>query len=108
MTEKKRVYLKKEARRDQILAAAINMSLDVGFNSLTRDGVAERAGVAMGQINHIFSTMTKLRNAVMRSAISRELLPIIATGLALGDKNAHAAPEWLKQKAATSLINSEG
>ena len=103
----KRVYLKKDVRRDQILAAAIAMSLDVGFNSLTRDGVAERAGVATGQINHMFNTMTILRRAVMRAAVHRELLPIIASGLALQDKQAHNAPVWLQDKALQSLIKSK-
>lgn len=100
----KRIYLKKEVRRDQVLSAAIAMSLDIGFNSLTRDGVAERASVATGQINHMFNTMLHLRRAVMRAAVHRELLPIIASGLALNDKQAHGAPKWLKEKALRSLI----
>ena len=106
MTDQKRVYLKKDVRRDQILTAAIAMSLDVGFSKITRDGIAERAGVAMGQVNHIFNTMVQLRRAVMRAAVNRELLPIIAQGLALGDKHAQAASEPLKQKALASLIKS--
>lgn len=108
MTEEKRTYLKKGARRDQILTAAMAMALDTGYDSLTRDGVAERAGVAMGQVNHVFNKMEHLRRAVMRSAVSRELLPIIAQGIAHGDKIAHGAPKWLKQKALASLLKSEG
>ena len=108
MTEEKRTYLKKGARRDQILTAAMAMALDTGYNSLTRDGVAQRAGVAMGQVNHVFNTMTQLRRAVMRSAVNLEHLPIIAQGVAQGDKIAHGAPEWLKQKALSSLLSSEG
>ena len=104
MTEK-RIYLKKEVRRDQILTAAVEMAMTEGYLKLTRDGVAERAGVAMGQVNHIFSTMTKLRRAVMRCAVKRELLPIIASGLAVGDTTAHNAPDRLKQQALSSLLS---
>lgn len=107
MTDEKRTYLKKGERREQILAAALTIALDTGYNSLTRDGVAERAGVAMGQVNHVFDTMYKLRRAVMRAAISREHLSIIAQGVAHGDHYAHEAPEWLKEKALLSLVKSK-
>jgi DNA-binding transcriptional regulator YbjK len=108
MTEVKRTYLKKSERRDQILSAAVSMALETGFNSLTRDGVAIRAGVAMGQVNHVFNTMTQLRRAVMRRAVSCAHLSIIAQGIALGDTVALNAPDGLKQKALSSLLSSEG
>lgn len=99
-----RTRMKPEARRDQILAAALTIATEQGYNALTRDGVANAAGVATGQVNHIFNTMAQLRRAVMRAAVHRELLPIVAQGLAQGDKDAHAAPDWLKRKALDSLI----
>ncbi|MGL4894253.1 MAG: TetR family transcriptional regulator [Shewanella sp.] len=99
-----RTRMKPEVRREQILAAAIVVANEQGYNALTRDGVAKAAGVATGQVNHIFNTMAQLRRAVMRAAVHRELLPIVAQGLAQGDKDAHAAPDWLKRKALDSLI----
>jgi AcrR family transcriptional regulator len=99
-----RTRMKPEARRDQILIAALQIANTQGYNALTRDGVAEVAGVATGQVNHIFNTMTQLRRAVMRAAVHRELRPIIAQGLAQGDKDAHAAPEWLKREALELLM----
>ncbi len=104
MTTTKRTYLKDEVRRDQILTAAIDMALSTGYNSLTRDGIAKQAGVASGQVNHKFNTMTQLRRNVMRAAVSRELLPIIASGLAMGDVHAQKAPQWLQEKAVLSTI----
>lgn len=104
MTEQLRTRLKPEVRREQILAAALRVAMDTGYNSLTRDGVAAAAGVATGQVNHIFNTMTQLRRAVMRAAVNREIKPIIAQGLAIGDSEAHKAPEWLQRAALDSLV----
>jgi AcrR family transcriptional regulator len=99
--------MKPEARREQILAAALKIANDTGYSSLTRDAVAQSAGVATGQVNHIFNTMTQLRRAVMRAAVHRELRPIIAQGLAEGCKEARNAPEWLKREALELLMNDE-
>jgi len=99
-----RTRMKPEVRREQILAAALTIANEQGYNALTRDGVAQVAGVATGQVNHIFNTMTQLRRAVMRAAVHRELRPIIAQGLAQGDKEAHGAPEWLKRESLDLLM----
>lgn len=96
--------MKQDARRDQILGIALQIAERDGFNTLRRDAVAAEAGVATGQVNHMFGTMTQLCRAVMRAAVHREVLPVIAQGLALGDKEAHKAPEWLKQKALATLM----
>jgi len=108
MSEQQRTRLKPEIRREQILAAALVIAERDGYNALTRDGIAIQAGVAAGQVNHIFNTMTQLRRAVMRAAVHREILPIVAQGVAQGDKDAHAAPDWLKRKALESLMNNKG
>lgn len=100
----KRIRMKPEARRDQILSCAVELALLNGFNSLTRDSVAEAAGAANGLVSHYFSTMDKLRHAVMRAAVARELKPIIATGLAQGDSIAFGAPDWLKRESLDMLM----
>lgn len=99
-----RTRLKPEVRRDQILTAAIEVAKRDGFANITRDAVATHAGVSNGQVNHMFNTMTQLRRAVMRAAVHREILPIVAAGLAGGDSEAHKAPEWLKRNALDTLL----
>lgn len=108
-----RTRMKLEPRREQILAAAMQIATSTGYNSLTRDGVAHLAGVATGTVNHVFDTMRQLRSAVMCCAVTRakrhnspELRLIIAQGLAEGDSVAHGAPDWLKREALDLLMNS--
>ncbi len=107
----KKEYLKKDVRRDQILSAAMDIALTDGYDKLTRDGVANRANVAAGQVNRIFNTMPQLKRAVMRSTVSQlelnpsndRLLMILAKGLSMGETPALKASQELK-KAALQLL----
>ena len=108
----KKEYLKKDARRDQILSAAMDIALTDGYDKLTRDGVADRADVAAGQVNRIFNTMPQLKRAVMRSTIAQlemnptnqRLLLILAAGLSFRETPALNAPLELKQAALNLLM----
>jgi len=92
-----------ELRKGYILAVAVNLAESSGYLKLTRDGLAEKADVSMGLINHYFGTMKLLRAEVMRHAIEHERLKIIAQGLAIDDPQAVAISPELKAKAAASL-----
>jgi AcrR family transcriptional regulator len=96
--------LKPEIRKDEILAAAIQLTLRVGLNGLRRDAVAEEASVANGLVSRYFNTMTQLRHAVVRHAIHNEVLPIVAQALAAGDPEVRKASEDVKKKALATLI----
>ena len=108
----KKEYLKKDARRDQILSAAMDIALTDGYDKLTRDGVADRANVAAGQVNRIFNTMPQLKRAVMRSTVAQlemnpsnqRLLLILATGLSYRETPALNAPQELKQASLQLLM----
>lgn len=91
-------------RRATILQAAIQLSKKHGYNKITRDQIAELAGVATGTINAYFGTMVKLRRAIMREAIKTQVLEVIAQGLSHGDPHAQKAPAGLKRKALDSLM----
>ena len=108
----KKEYLKKDVRREQILSAAMDIALVNGYGTLTRDGVAIKAGVAAGQVNRIFATMPQLRRAVMRSAVSQlelnsnneRMLLILAEGLSRRETSALNAPLELKEAALQLLV----
>ena len=94
----KRRRLEPEVRKDRILQAAISVAEDEGFQNLNRIRVAEYAGVAVSLINRYYSTMTKLRRAVMRAAVHQKRLTIIRYGVAVGDKQALKATAETLQK----------
>jgi AcrR family transcriptional regulator len=88
----------------KILDAAIDMALEVGFNNVRRDAVAQRAGCATGMVNYVYKNMDGLRTAIMEEAIESEHISIIAQGLAQGDPTAMSAPARLKSKALSALM----
>lgn len=90
--------------KDNILEVAYAMAQRDGFGTLTRDGVAAEAGVAMGLINHHWVKMSALREAVMQRAVEEENLELIGQGMALGNSIAKSAPLELRTRALTTLL----
>ena len=91
--------LKPDIRSADILEAAIQLAREKGFESLTRDGIANRAKVSHGLVTHYYNTMTQVRRAVMRAAVKQEILEIIAYGLATGNPHALKASPELRARA---------
>ena len=87
-----------------IIAAAVVEAERDGYRRFTRSAVAERAGVSESLIQYHFGTMTALRLAVMDYAVTEEVLPIIAQGLAVKDPIAGKAPSQVR-KAAVKLLS---
>ena len=101
MTKKR---LQPDDRKQQILTAAIKVAgRPGGWSKLTRDAVAREAGCAEGLPSKYFGTMISFRRSIMREAIRLAALPVIAQGLAAGDKCAQKADESLKRKALETL-----
>ncbi|WPJ54753.1 hypothetical protein RCIP0080_00063 [Klebsiella phage RCIP0080] len=90
--------------KEYILEVAYMMAQRDGFGTLTRDGVAAEAGVAMGSVNHHWVKMDALREAVMQRAVEEENLELIGQGMALGDSVAKSAPLELRQAALITLL----
>ncbi len=92
------------SKRDIILQAAVEEALVKGYENFTRDGTAERAGVAAGSVNTHFKDMAQLRRAVMYEAIQHRYVDILAQGLAEGCNVARNAPDDLKREALETLL----
>lgn len=86
-------------RRDQILNAAIILALKQGWGSLTRRSVAEAADTSAGLVNFYFNNTPGMKDSVMQAAVERQLLPIIADGIAARNKIALSAPSELRLRA---------
>lgn len=104
---------KVENRNRAVLDAALRLALSRGYRNITRQQVADEAGVAVGSVNNAFGTMDGLRDAVMAAAVDRaaagELasgrgtLPIIAQGIVDRHPAALNAPQSVKDSALASL-----
>ncbi len=93
----------REARDAKVLDAAVTVASDAGVHALTRVVVAGQAGVSEATVSNALGTMAQVREAVMREAIRRPVLNVLAQGLALGDPIARDAPDDLKQAALATV-----
>ena len=92
-----------EVRKEAVLEAALLVAQKIGFNKMRACDIAEKAECSHGLVFARWTTLGQLRRAVMRAAIQRRVLSIVAEGLALGDKDARKAPDDLKKAALASL-----
>lgn len=96
--------MKPEARKEDILAAALPLAVRHGYSRLTRQQIAAAAGVSGPVLNYHFGTMPQFRRDLMRYAIKEETLAVIAQGLTAGDQQARKASEALRRRALDSLL----
>lgn len=92
------------ASKENIIVAALRVAAKPGgWSKLTREKVAIEAGCGEALVSKYFGTMVAFRRALMRAAIHQAVLPIVAQGLAAGDKCAQKAPDALKKSALSTL-----
>lgn len=93
----------KADRCDAILAAALKLAERDNYKQIRREAISEKAGCSPALVTYHFSTLNQLKRAVMRYAITKENLRVIAQGLV--DQNPHAlkAPPELRTRALAAL-----
>lgn len=90
-------------RRKHVLNTAIKLAKTKGYNSVTRGDIATSAGVSPGLVSHYFNSIEALHVVILKTAVKREILEIIAQGLTRKDPIAIQAPKELKYKALAYL-----
>lgn len=90
-------------RNDRILDAAIECALEDGYQWITRGAVAAKAGVAVGTINNAFGDMIGLKRAVLKAAVERGIIKLVAQGLGDGHPIATAAPPEIKAQVVALM-----
>ena len=99
-----RKRLEPDIRLAEILKAALVVATRGHYARMTRAQIAEQAGVAGSLVQHYLGTMPKLREAVMREAVERQCLAVIAQGLLAKDPHALCAPEALRRQALNTAL----
>lgn len=92
-------------RKEEILNAAVLLAVNIGYQRITRETVANAADTSTALVTRYFTNMKALKNEVMRIAIEREIFSIIAQGLTSGDSQLNNIQRDLKQKVYDFLIN---
>jgi len=90
-------------RTRELLAHALLVARDAGLQSMTRQAIADHAGVSEGLVTARLGTMAAIRRDVMRAAVRESCVEVVAQGLALRDPHALKAPADLKARAAEYL-----
>ena len=92
-TAKPRWQRRKDARPEELVAAALDVFVERGYAGTALADVARRAGVTKGTIYLYFENKEALFKAVVRSTI----VPVIAQGEALAQSFTGSARELLEQ-----------
>lgn len=90
-------------RRALVLEAALDAARRYGYRKMTRELIAARAEVSPALVSLYLGTMTHLRRHVMREAIKREIVAIVAEGLAERDAAALRTTGDLRAQAVAHL-----
>lgn len=95
--------MKPEARKEDILAAAVPLAIAAGYKSLTRDQVAAAAKISGPTLHYHFGTMEKFRKEMMRYAVKSGVLQIIAQGIVANDPQALKLSDVERKAALASF-----
>lgn len=98
-----RTRLAPDIRAEQLLTAALELAGESNYLTVTREAIAKRAGVAPGLVSRYFGCMSALRRGIMRAAVERECVAVIAQGLSSADAIALSAAPSIKNAAANHL-----
>ena len=90
--------------REGLMTAALIVAERDGYRQMSCEAVAIQANCSRALIAKYFGTMLQLRRAVMRAAVVRGNLPVIAQGLTAGDEHAHAATTQAKYDALAGVL----
>lgn len=85
------------ARTAELLKVALNLAAAEGWRTLTRDRIAQVAGVSPALVSVRLGTMEALRRSVMRAAVKDRVVAVVAEGLLVGDKQARKADTSLRE-----------
>lgn len=89
--------------REQIIVSGLMLLCEQGLLGVTRNAVAEKAGVSPALVSHYMGTITQFRDLLVQVAIDREVSGAVAHALAAMHPVALAAPQEVKTKAIRHL-----
>lgn len=95
----KQTRMKTDARKEDILAAALPLAERHGYTAVTRNAIAKAAQVSGPTLHYHFGTMAQLRRDLMRYAIRENSARVIAQGIVANDPQAMKLDEATRRAA---------
>lgn len=92
-------------REAELLDASLKAAEQHGYNRVTLQQIADAAGVSKQTPITYFGTMAKWRRKVMRHAVEKRCLRVIAQGIVMRDPHALKAPAEIQAEALAILAN---
>lgn len=92
-----------ERLQNRVLAAALAVAQARSWDAVTRDTVADQAGVSVGSVSNAYGSMDALKTAAMEAAVAQSIVSVVAAGIAAGYPCAKNAPRPLKVRALALL-----
>lgn len=89
--------------REKILVAGLSLLERDGPAGVTREAVAETAGVTPSLVSYHAGTMPEFRDELMKTAVERGLAKAVAWGLVAQHPAAVTAPIDLRRRALETL-----
>lgn len=91
-------------RKNQLLDAALTIARKRGYTKVTREAIAEAVGCVPATVSNHLGTTPNMKRGIMRAAVAKGVIEVIAQGLADGNPHAKKAPHELKEKAVAHLM----
>jgi len=89
----------KDARKEQILEAAVVVARKVGYVALTRKQIADAACISQALVSRYFGTMENVKDETVKRAIAKSDLKIISEAVV----HRHAGARKYAQKEKAKL-----
>lgn len=99
----KQTRMKTEARKEDILAAALLLAERQGYTAITRNDIAKAAGIKGPTLHYHFGTMAQLRRDLMRYAIRQDSVKVVAQGIVANDPQAMKLDEETRRRAMAAF-----
>lgn len=92
-----------EQNKTAMIDAALKMAEKIGFASLTRVKVAEACRVSPGLVSQRFGTLDAMRRDILRAAMKKESLSVLAYAVATKHPICKKFDPALRKKIAAHL-----
>lgn len=90
-------------RKQELLEVAIQLAKEEGYSHITRNEIARRASVAYGLVTSYFKSIDNLKKLVVKEAIKKEIVQIVAQALARKEPLTRKLDPSLREKVIRYL-----